>query len=267
MALESIGIRLRPTWIHGPAVVDGGEVVLAADGAEEYAAFEPDHALQLIFDVARLTGLGEPYFVDKRLNVRVTNPRLVEDFVSKHGLLWHGPKQVRDKECREPLRDWFFAGFELGRSLAFYSVIERSVEGTAEPVRQFLRRERDDGLFHRLPLPDDDTELLEYASIQLSESVTRGMAGCTPTLNAMCAVLEDGAKVGGAGDFRLGNDPESLVGAAYYGLANLISRKVRIINCGECGEMFIPQDPRTEYHKRCGNRKRKRESRQRRKAQ
>jgi hypothetical protein len=70
-----------------------------------------------------------------------------------------------------------------------------------------------------------------------------------------------------AGDFRFVNDPGSLVGAASYQLALLVSRKKLIRECEECGEMEIPEDPRWRYHTKCGNRKRKREEGQRRKAE
>lgn len=264
--MESIGIRPRPTWVRGPAFADGGEIVLPARGTEEYVAFEPGHSLQLLSDLVRLPGLGEVCRAGKRRDIKITNPRLAEDFAGNHGLLWHGPKQAVGIECRESLKDWFFAGFELGRSATLSATIKQCEEGSAEPVRQLLRGDRDAGLFHRFPLPDDDNDLLEYASIQLAESITRGMAECTTTLGAMCAFLEDGAKVGSAGDFRFVNEPNSLVGAAYYELAHLISRKVWVINCGECGEMFIPDDARQRYHKKCGARKRQRERRARRAA-
>jgi hypothetical protein len=70
-------------------------------------------------------------------------------------------------------------------------------------------------------------------------------------------------RLGEAGDFRFGNDPGSLVGAANYQLAVLISHKRRIVACKECGQIFIPDDPRQRYHKKCGNRKRQRERRER----
>jgi hypothetical protein len=115
-------------------------------------------------------------------------------------------------------------------------------------------------------LPDADNDLLEHASIQLAERISRGMADCTPTFFAACGLLRDGGKVGGAGDFRFVNDPGSLVGAANYQLALFVSRKKVVRECEECGEMLVPEDPRQRYHPRCGARKRQRESRQRRKA-
>jgi hypothetical protein len=118
-----------------------------------------------------------------------------------------------------------------------------------------------------ISLPDADDELLDDACVQLAERISRGMADCTPTLFAACGLLKDVGKVGGAGDFRFVNDPGSLVGAANYQLARLIARKKKVRWCKECGEMLVPDDPRQTYHKTCGNRKRKREERQRRNAQ
>jgi hypothetical protein len=104
-------------------------------------------------------------------------------------------------------------------------------------------------------------ELAEYASIQLAERVTLGMTECTPTMFAACALLSEGRKVGEAGDFRFGNDPGSLMGAANYQLALVIARKELVRECEECGEMFLPVDPRQRFHKKCGARKRQREHR------
>ncbi len=170
-------------------------------------------------------------------------------------------------EVRESLKDWFLAGVDLSLSTAMYSCIgQPQEEKSAEPVRSYLRLLRDAGFFKRISLPDDDNDLLEYSSIQLAERVSRGMAGCTPTLSAACGLLEDGKKVGAAGDFRIGNEPDSLVGAANYQLACLIALKKVARDCEECGEMFFPEDPRQRYHPKCGARKRQRESRQKRKA-
>ncbi len=126
---------------------------------------------------------------------------------------------------------------------------------------------RDAGILKRISLSDNDSELLDYACIQLAERISRGMADCTPTFFSACGLLRDGVKVGGVGDFRFVNDPGSLVGAANYHLAVLVSRKKLVRECEECKEILIPEDPRQRYHKKCGNRKRKREERQRKKTE
>jgi hypothetical protein len=115
----------------------------------------------------------------------------------------------------------------------------------------------------RISLSDNDSELLDYACIQLAERISRGMADCTPTFFAARGLLRDGVKVGGAGDFRFVNDPSSLVGAAHYRLAFLVSNKKPLRECEECGEVLVTEDPRQRYHKKCGARKRQRERRER----
>ena len=92
------------------------------------------------------------------------------------------------------------------------------------------------------------------------------MEKCTPTLSAACGLLQNGEKVGGPDDFRFGNEPGTLERAAYYQLALLVSRKEPVKECAECGELFVPTDPRQNEHKTCGHRKRKREERKRRKS-
>lgn len=264
--LESIGVRPRPTWVRGPAFIDGDEIVLIGGKAELYAAFDPEHATRLLLDLGNLAKLGEVVAGEKTFDVRLTDTGRALEFAKTHGLLWHGPGKVGRDEVQESLKDWFIAGVELSFSTALYGKIRQSQEeGPAEPVRSYLRMLRDAGIFKHISLPDGDDELLEYASIQLAERISRGLAECTPTLVAACGLLEDGVRVGEAGDFRFGNDSGSLIGAAYYQLASLVSRKVVVRDCAECGVMFVPNDPRQREHKKCGNRKRQRESRERRK--
>jgi hypothetical protein len=112
---------------------------------------------------------------------------------------------------------WFFAGQDLSIGTAMYLELRWSLnEGSPEPMRSYLRTLRDGQIFGHIPLPDAYDDLLEYASIQLAENITQGMAECVPTLSAACGLLEDGEKIGGAGDLRFGNEPRSLVGAASY---------------------------------------------------
>ena len=235
---------------------------------EEYPAFEPDHSLQMLIDLAQLQNLGEMYLAEKHLDIGITNLRPALNFANSYGLLWHGPKRGGDGERRESLRDWFIAGFELSMSVSLYNAIAQSIEAdSATPVRQLLRTYRDATLFKHMPLPDPDDELLEYASIQLAERITRGIAECTPTFVAACSLLDDGTKVGKAGDFRFANDPGSLVGAAYHTLASLISRKERFKTCEECGRMFQVEHGSQRFcEKKCATRKRQRELRKNRSA-
>jgi hypothetical protein len=258
--------------VRGPARIDGEEIVLDGGSAEEYAVSDPEDGVALLLDLGNLGNLGKFVGVDKpgaRMDdaIQVMDTGRALDFVERHGLLWHGPKQVRRDEVRESLKDWFWAGLYFSFSAMMYLTLRRSLEGgTAKPARDYLWTLRDAEFFKLIKWPDSDDELLEFVSVQLAESITRGMDTCTPTVSAACGLLEDGKKVGGAGDFRFGNESDTLEGAAYYQLALLVSRKERVEECGVCGELFVPKDPRQMEHKTCGNRKRQRESRKRRKS-
>jgi hypothetical protein len=269
--LESIGVRARPTWVRGPARIEGEEIVLDTSSAEEYTLSHGDNDVSLLFDLGNLRNLGNFDLKDPNTRlvdaVRITNAGIALEFAASHGFLWYGPARVGSGEIRESLKDWFFDGHDLSIGTAMYLELRRSLlEGSPEPIRSYLRTLRDGRIFGHIPLPDAYDDLLEYASIQLAENITRGMAECAPTLSAACGLLKDGEKVGGAGDFRFGNEPRSLVGAAYYQLALLVSRKEPVRECEQCKRPFVPTDPRQIEHKKCGNLKRQRELRKRRRS-
>lgn len=226
----------------------------------------------MLLDMMTLQELGKVVKIE-HFGARVTyspqpeNRGRALEFAERHGLLWRGPARVRAGEIRERLEDWFFAGQNLKIPATMYLMIRRSQEeGSAEPVRSYLRTLRDIGYFQLIPLPDADDELLEFASVQVAEHISQGMADCAPTLSAACGLLKGGEKVGGAGDFRFGSEPISLVGAAYYQLALLVSRKEPVRECQECKRLFVPTDPRQIEHKKCGILKRQRKLRRKRKA-
>jgi hypothetical protein len=256
-------------WVRGRARIDGDDIVLYGGTAEPYEIPRLEHGASLLFDLGGLGKLGEIVDSGEDSKTRLIDAVRLKDtgraleFVEAHGLLWHGPRQVGKGEVRESLRKWFLAGLDMSINIATYSNIRLSQEeDSAEPVRSYLRALRDAGFFKLIALPDDDNDLLEWASIQLAERISRGMVGGSPTLSAASGLSRDGVKVGGAGDFRFGYEPSSLIGAANYQLALLVSRKKLVRECAECGEMFLPTDPRQREHKKCGNRRRKRESRQ-----
>ncbi len=266
--VEPDNVRARPTWVRGKARIDGDEIVLEGSTAERYAAFDPEHATRLLFDLGNLAKLGAIDEGTKTLrDAKIVDKQRAREFAETHGLLWHGPQRVGRGEVRESLHDWFINGLYLSFGTATYSAIRRSQDqDSAEPVRSYLRTLRDVGWFYRLSFPDGDNDLLEWASVQLAELISRGMADCTPTFSTAPVLKKNGEEVRGIREFRFGNEPGSLVGAANYQLASLVSRKKIVRYCEECGEMFIPDDPRQRYHKNCGARKRQRESRQKRKA-
>ncbi len=259
-------IRLRPTWVRGKAKLEGNEIVLAEGTTEEYPAFDPEHSERLLLDLGNLAQLGQIAAGEEYLEFRLADKSRALEFAEIHGLLWHGPKQMGTGEFRESLQDWFAAGVGLSISTATYSAIRQSQDSrSAEPIRRYLRTLRDGRLFAHLRLSDDDNELLNYACLQLAEKVSRGMTDCTPTLMVARDFPEDGTRAGELrfGGFGIGNDAGSLVGAAYYQLSLLIANKRWVITCEECGELMIPEDPRRRFHKKCGNRKRQRERRER----
>lgn len=260
MVRRSVGIRPIPTWVRGPAFVDGDEIGLIEKESETYQAFTPDHCEHLLSDIAQLANPTR----DAADPLRIVGKR-ASGFAEEHGLLWHGPNQDGSTERRESLAEWFIAGAELQISVALCISLRQSLkEGSAELVRRYLRASRDVGFFRRLVFPDDDDALLEFASIQLSERITRGMERCTPTLLAGCSLISgEGEKVGRAGDFFFGNDPGSLVGAANYALASLISRKEAFLNCEGCGRMFRPEHGSQRFCcPACNERHRKRRQRE-----
>lgn len=258
MARKSIGIRPIPTWVRGPAFIDGGEIGLAEGEFETYQAFTPEHSERILFDLPQLALLdfdGDKLTIDYKRSLA---------FAEEHGLIWHGSDHAGKGEFREPLSAWWLAACELQLTVTLYSKLKESLEGeNADPIRNYLRSLRDEGVFKRskrLLLSNDDDALREFASDQLSERITRGMEDCTPTLLAGCRLInEEGAKVGAAGDFYFGNDPGSLFGAANYALASLISRKEVFLDCEGCGRMFRPNHGHQRFcEERCYERHRKR---------
>lgn len=261
---RSVGIRPIPTWVRGLAFIEEGEVVLIESKSERYQAFTPEHSFRLLSALAQLVVVD---FGGVEGSAEIAIGRnLIPAFVEEHGLLWHGPDSVGESEFREPLSAWSYAAGELQLSVVLWSKLRESIESNfAQPVREYLRSLRDAGVFRRMVLPDEDDKLLEFASIQLSERITRGMGGCAPTLLAPCSLIgEDGEKEGIAGEFVFGNNPDSLVSAANYELASLISRKEWFLDCEGCGRMFRPDHGHQRFcTPACNERYRKRLQRQR----
>src|SRR5215210_7632252 len=160
--LQSIGPRPRPTWVRGPARIDGEDIVLDGGVVEEYPVSDPEDGPSLLLDLGNLGNLGKIVGADEpgaRMDdtVRVKNTGRALDFVERHGLLWHGPTQVRMGQVRESLKDWYWAGLYFSFSTMMYLNLRRSrEEGTAEPVRFYLRMLRHAGFFKLIRIPDAD---------------------------------------------------------------------------------------------------------------
>jgi hypothetical protein len=238
-------LRQHPEWVKGIAHIDGDEIVLDEETADSYLTDESEDRHLLLMDLTTL---------------RDCEPEDVVRFVLRHGLLWHGPKDIGSGECRESLDEWRVAVGHLWLTIGLYLTLNTGWEaGTARPVRSFLRRLRDPDidLFYAR-IPDNDRECLETVSVLLAERITRGMEGCSWTLIAACTLSREGVKEGGPTDFLFGEDPPNLVAAAYAQLASLIANKVPFNECEGCEKLFTPKHGRQRYcSKRCSNRVRK----------
>ena len=249
MALESTGIRPRPTWVRGPASIEGDEIVLDASSMQSYNAFEPEHCAELLSDLAALR------------DFEMQDP---VQFCERHGLIWQGPEKVSQGQYREPLQQWRAAGLYLSMTITLYLALQSGIrDGKDGPVRNLLWMYRDGELFTR-SIPDDKDECLEYASEQLAELITRGLEGCTPKIEAASSLVkEDGSKVGPAGRFHLGIVSNNLMAPAYWYLASMIQARAEFRECAGCGRLFQPEHGSQIYHKKsCGNRNRQRKHRQ-----
>lgn len=103
--------------------------------------------------------------------------------------------------------------------------------------------------------------------MQLAGLVTSGLVRCKQTLVAAPGVKRDGKQVGPARDFRYRTEPTDLIGAAHEQLAWLVVSKEEARVCKGCGRWFLPSHGSQKHHaKDCGNSRRQRELRQRRKA-
>lgn len=248
MALDSIGIRSRPTWVKGPARIENDEIILDVGRARPYDAFEPEHCETLLSDLAAL---------------RDFNLQDPVEFCNRHGLIWQGPEEVRKGRRRESLRQWRAAGLYLSMTMTLALALRTGIrQDTDKPVRDLFWTHRDSELFVG-KIPEGKTECLEYASEQLAELVTRGLEGSAPKLMAACSLVkEDGKKVGAAGDFRLGITSANLMAPAYWYLASLIKAQVEFRECIGCGRLFQPKHGSQVHHvKSCATRKRVRQHR------
>lgn len=248
MVSAEFPLRQHPQWMKGPARIEDDEIVLETEAAETYVLSESEHRERLLMDLAAL---------------RDCETRDVVRFVGRHGLLWHGPKDIGG-ECRESLIEWRGAVRHLWVTVGLYLTLDLAEEvGEARPVRKYLQDLRGLGFFHAR-ISDNDRECKETASVVLAERITGGMEGCSWTLVAACTLSREGIKEGGPMDFLFGEDPPSLVSAAYAQFASLIVNRVPFSECEGCGVLFIPEHGSQRYcSKRCSNRARKAKQRAR----
>jgi len=243
MISASFPLRQHPKWVRGIAHIEDDAIVLDKASAEEYSILQSEYRPSLLMD---LTGL------------RDCKPEDVLRFVRRHGLLWHGPRDLESGECREYLRDWRLHVGNLWLTTRLYLSLRVAQEaGTAKPLRAFLRGLRAMDLFYAL-IPDNDQECLETVSVLIAERTSSGMEGCNWTLIAECTLAREGVQEGDAGDFAFGDDPQNLVAAAYAQLAEVMANKIPFRECEGCGKLFPPKHGSQTYcDSRCNARVRK----------
>jgi hypothetical protein len=165
------------------------------------------------------------------------------------------------RSLRCALWKWKLAAKELKVTASLYLVLTLAVAADShEPVQRYFRSLRDVGEFVGV-IPDDKDKCLRFANLQLAERITRGLEGCNWAFVGACGELAEGVETYGPLDFRFGQRPDNLVAAANAELADMLVMKVEFRHCRECGRMFRPTRSDQMYHKTCGYRKRKRESR------
>jgi hypothetical protein len=246
LTTEPAGMGPWPVWVRGKARLDGEEIVLAPAKAELYDAPNSKHHASLLEDLASLH--------DFKLEDPV-------EFVRHHGLIWHGPDEVQQGECRESLKWWAAWGKYLTTTITLYAALQEGLEAeTAKPIRHHMRVHRDENFGHGV-IPDGKDELFEHASILLSERIPTGLQSCKQTLVAACGVKKRGRPIGPAGDFRYRTEPTDLIGAAHLQFAGLVVNKAEARQCKGCGRWFVPKhDSQWHHTPECGRNKRRRKS-------
>jgi hypothetical protein len=220
--------RQYPQWARGPARIDGEEVVLDEEKAEPYYIFEPR---DLIFDLADVAAAW-----------MTREYRVIQAFVRRYGLLWHGAEHLGTGACREPVSRWWDEAAEMYWIMDLYARLRESVAiGSADPLHGAVAN------FAQAcePIPVKDEDLMDCASLLLAEVVSRKLEGCT--LGIASSVQLDVAPKG-PGIFLLSQRPPSLVAAAYVHLAQAMVNRAPVQECPGCGRMFILTSGKQKYH-------------------
>lgn len=260
--MDQIGIASwRPewTWIRGPARICGDEVILDEERADTYHAHE--HT-SLLFD---LSHLGANCFnPGGSFNSGGLNLEDLIAFVRRHGLLWHGPKNVGTGECRESLKDWQSMSGLLACIIDFYTRLkEADASDSAEPLRAgyvdwveyavsgLREHSRSRGFPNHLSLSaaealaNDSNALKEYSSLLLGDLVSAKLENCNVgIMSSLGTDIENEDAL----SFALSPKEHDLETSAYVQLAMLMVQRVPLRSCPGCGRMFVPKSGKQTYH-------------------
>jgi hypothetical protein len=226
-----------PEWPRGPARIEGEDVVLLEDRAQFYYIHEPD---DLLSDLAGLWSEKMP---------RTRLERAVLSFVRRHGLLWHGREDVGRGECRESLREWLEASWNIREIAIFHQRLMKAVEANSTAPLKTLETAADWEKCFTNP-PRNERDYLAQASTYLTELVNQGMRGSERRIAAACAFTvseQDSTPLDEPGVFFFEDRPPTLEAAAYTHFAHLIVACVELLECSGCGRPFLPQSGKQKY--------------------
>ncbi len=220
--------RQYPLWARGPARIEGDEIVLDEDRAQEYYLFEPT---DLMFDLADLA--ADPANPDTRDAVT---------FVRRYGLLWHGKEDLGSGKCREPLTDWWKESYALAVTADLYVRLKDSVRlGSTEPLRT---SPVDYSAFEDSRITEEDDALMEFSSLLLAEMISMRLEGCNLGISSSLGLdVQPKEPL----TFLLTQNPPNLVTAAYAQLAMAMVNRAHMQECPGCGKMFIPKSGKQKY--------------------
>lgn len=229
-----------PAWVRGPAHMVNDEVVLDEGRAEPYLMRGTE---DLMFDLADLAADW-----NKR------NTRDVLAFARRHGLLWHGERDLGTGTCREPLSEWWGESRRMAFLMQLSAELNESVRiDSGRPIRKMIGdfpemfgASAQEARMQWLALSDQ--ELMHTASMLLAEAVTTKLEGTNMGLvsGAHTSLRPNGPQI-----FLLSQNPPNLLAAAYVQFAQTVVSRAPIEECPGCRRRFIPRSGKQKY---CTNR-------------
>lgn len=219
-----------PVWARGPAHIVNDEVVLDEDRAEPYHMRGTD---DLMFE-----------FADLAADWNKRDTRDVLTFIRRHGMLWHGAKDLGTGTCREPLSVWWWESRGMAILMQLAAELKESVRiGSGEPIRTMRRDYPElfglaEGEARNQAVAQNDQVLMNAASMRLAEAVTSKLEGTS--IGVVSAVLTN-LRPNDPDTFLLSQNPPTLLAAAYVHFAQAIVHRAPIKECPGCGRRFIPR--------------------------
>ncbi len=220
-----VGGYFTRQWLRGPAWLDGDMVVMTCT-----STYAP---------------INEPTLGIELANVHTSDD--AANFVTRFGLLrsssglgWKVETVkglYRPEEKREPIADILSAATEL-RSIAQTAILVRKGAGGDEPSMDHLRSE--------LQLADSlsDRSILLHASANVASMLSGGLASATPKVY-LRGFADSAIQV--VGMWSVGIEAETLLETCYLSLTLALSDEHPVEICGECGRLFVIEDPRQKF--------------------